>query len=72
MTETTGDLYGLGIWKFDDFSPDTAYGHAGNKPGYAPIVVVFPKRQVVIALCINDQDADPFAPARRLLAALAG
>jgi len=70
MTETAGDMYGLGIWRFDDFSPDTAYGHAGNKPGYAPIFVVFPQRQIVIVLCINDQDADPFDPVRKLLGAL--
>jgi D-alanyl-D-alanine carboxypeptidase len=70
MTETSGDQYGLGIWQFDDFRPNLAYGHAGNKPGYAPIFVVFPDRQVVIALAITEQEADPFAPVGKLLAAL--
>lgn len=70
LIDIDSDDYGLGIWRFYDFPPDLAYGHAGNKPGFAPLFVVLPARQIVVVVCINDQDADPYAPVRALLRAL--
>ena len=70
MTDIDDDEYGLGIWQFTDFRPHRSFGHAGNKPGFAPLFAVLPERQVVVVVCINDQDADPFTPARRILEVL--
>ena len=70
LIDVDSDEYGLGLWRFSDFAPDLAYGHAGNKPGFAPLYVVLPERQIVVVVCINDQDADPYQPARLLLKAL--
>jgi len=72
MTTTDSDGHGLGIDRFSDFPPDIVWGHAGSQAGYAALLAVLPERQAVIVVFMNDEQADPFSGASRLIDALDG
>ena len=62
--------HGLGLDRFRSFGDVLAYGHGGNKPGYASILVVFPAKRIAAAVFINDQDAAPDLVVSRLIEAI--
>jgi D-alanyl-D-alanine carboxypeptidase len=72
MTTVHDGAHGLGIDRYVDFNPDVAYGHAGSMAGYSALLAVFPERRAVVVMFINDEQADPYARVRSLMAALDG
>jgi D-alanyl-D-alanine carboxypeptidase len=62
--------FGLGVDRFDEYRPDVIYGHTGSLPGYAAVLAILPKRQIVIAMFVNDEQHDVPADLRPLLAAI--
>ena len=72
MTTTDMDGHGLGIDRFADFAPEVAYGHAGSQAGYGALLAIFPERQAVVVVFINDEAADPFSGVSQLIDALDG
>jgi CubicO group peptidase (beta-lactamase class C family) len=72
MTTVKDGAHGLGIDRYTDFLPDTAYGHAGSQPGYSALLAVFPQRPAVVVVFINEEQADPYSRARHLIDALDG
>lgn len=66
----TMTTFGLGVDRFDEYRPDVIYGHTGSLPGYAAVLAILPKRQIVIAMFVNNEQHDVPADLRPLLAAL--
>ncbi len=62
--------FGLGVDRFDEYRPDVIYGHTGSLPGYAAVLAILPKRQIVIAMFVNNEQHDVPADLRPLLVAL--
>ena len=60
------DTFGLGVEQWMDFGVPT-YGHAGNKPGYKTALIYQPYKGAVLALVINDAEADVISASRRIL-----
>jgi D-alanyl-D-alanine carboxypeptidase len=69
MMTVDPDGKGLGLDKMTDFGPTTAFGRAGSKDGYQSQFFVFPERQVVIAVFVNQGDVDLATIASQLLEA---
>jgi D-alanyl-D-alanine carboxypeptidase len=69
MMTVDPDGKGLGLDKMTDFGSTTAFGHAGSKDGYQSQFFVFPERQVVIAVFVNQGDVDLATIASQLLEA---
>jgi D-alanyl-D-alanine carboxypeptidase len=63
---------GLGLEEFDEFSGETVFGRSGSLPGYAAILAILPERQTVVALFVNNEDADVYAHLGRFIAAIRG
>lgn len=70
MLDMDADGNGLGIEQMMDFGGDLAYGKGGSKAGYASILTVLPERQIVVAVFINEEQADVAAGVQHLLNAL--
>jgi CubicO group peptidase (beta-lactamase class C family) len=64
--------YGLGLEQFTDFPDETVFGHSGSLAGYAAILAILPERQTVVALFVNNEDADVYAHLGRFIAAIRG
>ena len=58
---------GLGLDRFFQFGDLKAYGRAGNKSGYASLLVAFPNDRAVVVVFVNDQDASTFTIAGQLI-----
>lgn len=58
---------GLGLDKLTDFGSATAFGHGGSKDGYQSLLAIFPDRQEVIVVFVNQRDADVSTIASHLL-----
>ena len=67
MMTVDPDGKGLGLDKMTDFGSTTAFGHTGSKDGYQSQFFVFPDRQVVIAVFVNQGDVDLATIASQLL-----
>ena len=58
MTTLSDGEHGLGIDRSSDFPSELAYGHSGSQPGYAALLAIFPERQIVVVMFVNDEKAD--------------
>ena len=67
MMTVDSDGNGLGLDKLADFGSVTAFGHGGSKDGYQSLLAIFPDRQEVIVVFVNQRDADVSMIAQRLL-----
>lgn len=70
MTTTDSEGQGVGVDRLLGFSPEIAFGHGGNEPGYRALLAVLPERQAVVVVLINKESADPDGYARELIKAL--
>jgi len=58
LTTLSDGEHGLGIDRSSDFPSELAYGHSGSQPGYAALLAIFPERQIVVVMFVNDEKAD--------------
>jgi D-alanyl-D-alanine carboxypeptidase len=70
MMTVDPDGNGLGLDKFV-VGADTAFGHGGSKDGYQSLLAIFPDRQEVIVVFVNQRDANVSLIASQLLDAAA-
>jgi D-alanyl-D-alanine carboxypeptidase len=68
--KTGGDDYGLGVELMPGLTPAGIYGHSGEKDGYKAVLAVDPSTRTVIALAINDGNADEVVALTDILDAL--
>jgi D-alanyl-D-alanine carboxypeptidase len=71
MMTVDSDGNGLGLDKLADFGSAAAFGHGGSKDGYQSLLAIFPDRQQVIVVFVNQRDADVSSIASQLLDAAA-
>jgi D-alanyl-D-alanine carboxypeptidase len=62
--------YGLGTMVFSGLSPEPAYGHSGEDPGYTTLLAVIPARHLAAAVLIPDHGRDTDSIMRDLLTVL--
>ena len=67
MTTVDPSGNGLGLDKLTDFGSATAFGPGGSKDGYQSLLAIFPDRQDVIVVFVNQRDADVSTIASHLL-----
>jgi len=70
MTTLEDGKHGLGIDRLRDLPGEVAYGHSGSAPGYAALLAILPERQIVVVMFVNEEQADVYGNAQKLLAAL--